>query len=232
MGKTFQARRLTRHYSAYSVDPLFPPVAIRSLLKVLGFHVSPVVLRERSVPIRRERLPAGAAHSKRPQQSPRESPRRETPPPLRYLSRRGCSLCRNAHGDPEHHGGRERDDRRISRLDLQNIFKQIVAGYANLRAVGFYHCNLSAKTVFLQLKPSEENPGIPEILAKIAGFEQAVAVSSDGGFVVGESRVCGECSYAAPEVGGIFVVGDSVSGTVSARIRRMCGVWAWFCSFC
>lgn len=115
---------------------------------------------------------------------------------------------------------------------VQNIFKQIVAGYANLRAVGFYHCNLSAKTVFLQLKPSEENPGIPEILAKIAGFEQAVAVSSDGGFVVGESRVCGECSYAAPEVGGIFVMGDSVSGTVSARIRRTCGVWAWFCSFC
>ena len=108
---------------------------------------------------------------------------------------------------------------------VQNIFKQIVAGYANLRAVGFYHCNLSAKTVFLQLKPSEENPGIPEILAKIAGFEQAVAVSSDGGFVVGESRVCGECSYAAPEVGGISAMRNSVSEMVSARIKRMCGVW-------
>lgn len=79
--------------------------------------------------------------------------------------------------------------------------------------------------MFLQLKPSEENPGIPEILAKIAGFEQAVAVSSDGGFVVGESRVCGECSYAAPEVGGISAMRNSVSEMVSARIKRMCGVW-------
>ena len=109
---------------------------------------------------------------------------------------------------------------------VQHIFKQIIAGYAALRAVGFYHCNLSAKTVFLQLKPAKENPAIPEIWAKLAGFEQAVAVSSDGGFVLGESHVNQECSYAAPEVGGISGLRNSVSATGFARIGRTCGVWA------
>ena len=115
---------------------------------------------------------------------------------------------------------------------VQNIFKQIVAGYANLRAVGFYHCNLSAKTVFLQLRPSDENPEIPEILAKIGGFEQAVQVSSDGGFVTGESRVCEECSYAAPEVGDAVSLRNSVLAMGFERIKRTCGVWACCCSFC
>ena len=41
MGQTFQARRVTRQYSAYSVDPLSSPVAIRSLLKVLPVSTFP-----------------------------------------------------------------------------------------------------------------------------------------------------------------------------------------------
>ena len=83
---------------------------------------------------------------------------------------------------------------------VQNIFKQIVRGYANLLKVGYYHCNISSDTVLLQIQSSSQDPSIPEILAKLSGFEQAVPVSADGGFVKGEMKVCQELPFAAPEV--------------------------------
>ena len=82
---------------------------------------------------------------------------------------------------------------------VQEVFRQVVQGYARLLQVGYCHCNISLETLALQIGPSAD-PSTPSILVKLTGFEQDVEVGS-GPITCNDGNLKGDSSFMAPEVG-------------------------------
>lgn len=82
----------------------------------------------------------------------------------------------------------------------KEVFSQLVDAYRHILRCGYYHCNLSTETVLLQLQANSSLPSSPVIVIKLAGFEQAVPISTSR-FIPIDGTCKGKTSFIAPEVG-------------------------------
>ena len=83
---------------------------------------------------------------------------------------------------------------------VQEVFRQVVEGYARLLEAGYYHCNICLESIGVQIQPNRQNPAIPAISVKLMDFEQAVE-SSNRVIAPRDGNMKGETSFIAPEVG-------------------------------
>lgn len=112
--------------------------------------------------------------------------------------------------------------------EVQNVFKQIIEGYARLVEIGYYHCNLCLENVLLLLQENPDDPNNPLLHIKLTGFEEAVKIFPKT-IIHYQDHVKGKTSYIAPEVSCTFRL---ISSALKMRIMHKWltyGVWGFFC---